>query len=159
MCSSVNLFPVLLLLALPLRLPAQGTSRYHAWLIPVSSVQPQPVTITCIGDSGVFIAAPAVTDRSEDSTFIQASSIGTLQFRRKGSVGRWSTILGATGTILGTIFSMNNWGVPQPSLLLGTGIGIGVGALIGTAKVNFIIEGKRSRFIRLRATMREYVAY
>lgn len=135
---------------------SQGTS-YRAWLWRVDSAVAHSVDISTVGDSGIWLHAPPTTLAAASDAYVPDLSIDLLQFRRKGAAGTWTAILGATGTLMGTVLSMNSWGIPQPTLLLGTGLGVGLGAMIGSAKVSLDIGGSRKRYQQLRRSIKAYV--
>lgn len=135
---------------------AQHEKAYLGWITEMESAVARPVLLINTADSGVWVMDRKGDRSVSESLYMRDAGLSKIQFRRRGSVVKGIIFLGTIGSVLGVLFSIKGWGMVQPTALLGTAGGVGLGALIGSARVTFDIGGKHGRYQRLRSSIDVY---
>jgi len=100
---------------------------------------------------------------------IQVKEVKRMKFRRKGAIGKGAAIGAGAGLALGLItgfasgddepgwFSMTAEEKSVGSAVLLTPVGAAVGAVVGSARKKFVIEGKQDNYEKLKTEMAAYL--
>jgi len=95
-------------------------------------------------------------------TTISTRSIESIKVRRKGSIGKGMLIGGLAGSIIGTLVSISvaNQNDKSPGIyvypILITGCGVGLGAMFGSIKIKFTINGNQDNFNYYKQELTKY---
>ena len=136
---------------------AQDAPRYRAWLTSTTDSLADPCFLQSTGDSGVWMMSRSGGRVMDGALYRDAVTIERLQFRRQGNVGRGMAIFGGVGTVLGALFAVGeNGSFSGTTFGIGSAVGIGLGAAIGSARVTINLGGRRSNYQRLRNTIDGY---
>lgn len=151
---------------------AQGqTSDYHAWLVTMDTTLATPIRLLGTGDSTVSIIR-IKTHRREDAMLnvppeqIPIKSIRALQFRHEQSMLRALAVTLPIAVVVGAIAASdrvddgNAWGTKTvfnpTTFAITVGVGLSVGLMTGSARKKMQIDGRQSRYNRLRGALDDY---
>lgn len=151
---------LLLTVAIMNVLHVTGQSEYQAWLIDTDTLLPKPIRLISTGDSSISIIlvengrmdplAPAV-----QPVQFPVSGIRTLQFRHKHSMLKALAVSVPLGFLIGAGASRNTFNPASFAIPLGACMTVGLA--IGSTRRNMHIDGRLSRYNRLRKSLEGYV--
>ena len=117
-------------------------------------------------DSVILVGWWGDTETVEE---IPVREVKRMKFRRKGAIGKGAAIGAGAGLLLGAIsgfadgddepgwFSMTAEEKSVGSAILLTPVGAAVGAVVGSARKKFVIEGKQDNYEKLKTEMAAYL--
>lgn len=147
---------------------SQDASRYRAWLTPVDSLHRRPISITNLGDSGIWVRPPIdrhpLPASDSEPRWVPITEVGTLQFRRHGQLGRSLAIALPISMLVGALLALDTeenefFSVPvfRPAPFAAcTVVGLAIGLGIGSARTTFPIHGRPTQYQRLRSSINTY---
>ena len=107
---------------------------------------------------------------SETVEEIPIAEVKRMKFRRKGAIGKWTVIGAGTGLALGAILGYAD-GDDEPgwfsstaeekslgAAVLLTPVGAAVGAVVGSTRKKFPIDGRQEAYERQKSEMNAYAA-
>lgn len=148
--------------------PAQDTvnaSRYRAWVQTMDTTLIHSIQFVATADSGIWYRQPVTSlngqKRFGERIHLPATDLRLLQFNRRGRVGRTLAVMLPVSLLAGLIVDWSTSPYYGPGgnaaiYLASVGLGVGLSFAIGNSRQNIRIDGRVSRYVRLRNRLNTY---
>jgi hypothetical protein len=165
---SAAYFIILGLTTMSFSSPAQDSvnaSRYRAWFQTMDTTLIHRIQFVATADSGIWYRRPAPSlngqKRFGERIYLPAADLRLLQFNRRGRTGPTLAVMLPLSLLAGLMVDWSTSPYYGPGgnaaiYLASLGLGVGLCFAIANSRQNIRIDGRVSRYLRLRNRLNVY---